>query len=567
MDRISRSVRADQVNVQDQRRRVPGLVAAGALGLMLASSAIALAQVSGNGPPQFVTLPLPVMGMVGAELQNGRIIYIPPRTAERLDSTGKPVSGGSPGGTAGKPSGGGSTGSDFGKPGASAIIAAGTCTTSTPDVDVTCAPDSYQGEPALGFDDVSPGVLIGAQNDIYPGGCSASAPNGGTGDCGLSVSISTTGVSPGAFSRVKLSRAWGGHNFVIGFDPSVAVSNGVYYVAYGVADGGVNSANAITVVHGSSSGWLKSNPVVLNLSGSVFDDKYWIAADANVAGQIYVAWDRNQSNNQILYVAASSDSGQHWSAPVKVNDGTSKFERVWYAFPAVAPTGDVFVLWHDYARRRIYIDRSTTHGKTWGTDRVVATTSMGATVDIGCNGGRGMAVAPQMAIVDHAGSVDGYDIYVTYADYVSNAMKVFVTRSSDRGVTWSTPVRVSQNVTDWQGNTVNSNPHQYNPAVTATGSTVSVTYLDRRNDAGNCSTDTYLSQFASGAALASSPSDTRVSTASSNFDGNRNGPGDYQGGTAGLGSTYAYFSDHRTDNASSGSGGGFEIYISQFGAP
>lgn len=566
MRRISSFRFLDQANFKALRSVVPIFLAATALSLLLDSRTDVSAQISSNGPPQFVTLPLPVMGMVGAELQNGRIIYTPPRTAERLDSTGKPVAGGAPGGVAGKPSGGGTTGSDFGGTGAFAVSTLGACTGSTPDVDVTCAPDSYQGEPALGFDDVAH-VLIGAQNDIYPGGCSANAASGGAGDCGLSVSMSSTGVLPGAFSRVKLSRAWGGHNFVIGFDPSVAVSNGVYYVAYGVADGGVNSANAIAVVHGSSSGWLKSNPVALNLSGSVFDDKYWIAADANVAGQIYVAWDRNQSNNQILYVAASSDSGQHWSAPVKVNDGTSKFERVWYAFPAVAPTGDVFVLWHDYARRRIYIDRSTTHGKTWGTDRVVATTSMGATVDIGCNGGRGMAVAPQMAIVDHAGSVDGYDIYVTYADYVSNAMKVFVTRSSDRGITWSTPVRVSQNVTDWQGNTVNSNPHQYNPAVTATGSTVSVSYLDRRNDAGNCSTDTYLSQFASGAALASSPSDTRVSTASSNFDGNRNGPGDYQGGTAGLGSTYAYFSDHRTDNASSGSGGGFEIYISQFGAP
>ncbi len=177
--------------------------------------------------------------------------------------------------------------------------------------DATCAPDSYQGEPMLATDSTRDN-LVGGENDIYPGNCSASASPGTFGDCGLSATLSTNGTS---WSRFKLSRTWGDHNFVIGFDPSVAVdSQGRYFVAYGVADGG-SGPNAIAVVSSADGGatWTKTNPVVLNNGGSQFEDKYWIAANANASSsfpdRLYVAWDRNKGFNQILMVSFSSDQG------------------------------------------------------------------------------------------------------------------------------------------------------------------------------------------------------------------------------------------------------------------
>src|SRR5207249_3306955 len=125
-------------------------------------------------------------------------------------------------------------------------------------------------------------------------------------------------------------------------------STGLYFIAYGVSDGSASGANGLVVVS-SANGWTKTKAVVLNSSGGNFEDKPWIAADAGATSlsgkpspykdQLYVAWDRNQGNNQILLVSHSSDHGQTWSAPQKINDGTTSFERVIYAFPAVAPDG------------------------------------------------------------------------------------------------------------------------------------------------------------------------------------------------------------------------------------
>ncbi|MBI4479361.1 MAG: exo-alpha-sialidase [Acidobacteria bacterium] len=422
---------------------------------------------------------------------------------------------------------------------------------STNNFDATCAPDSYQGEPALASD-VTGGKLIGAQNDIYPGACSASAAAGAVGDCGLSATVSTNGTT---WQRFKLSRTWGGHNFLIGFDPSATVdSQGRYFVAYGVSDS--SGPNGIVVVSSADGGltWKKTNPVVLNLSGGQFEDKYWITADTNSSSsfkdRLYIAWDRNKGNNQILMVSYSGNQGQSWSAPKKINDGTSSLERVIYAFPAVAPNGNVHVLWHDYARRQIFIDKSTDGGGTWGTDVAVASTNIGFGVDIGCNGGRSMTPAPQMAI-DASGN-----IYVVFAKDDAAAglnLDVFFTKSINGGASWSTPMPVSST----------SAGHQYNPAIAidSTGA-INVSYLDRRDDAGNCRTNTYLSRSTNGG---TSFSDSKVTDADSNFNGNPNGPGDYTG-IATLGANaYPYFPDHRdanddNDNVSGTIDGGFEVY-------
>jgi len=520
--------------------------------LLLATGALALLpaqQPEEAGPPQFTTIPIHAR-MRQVTLDNGHVIFVPPIAREHIKEAGKPGGGGNKGG-GGK--GGGTPPSDFGNPGAAKITGAVCFGDSTNNFDATCARDSYQGEPMLAADGVT--TLIGAQNDIYPGACSASAAPGAFGDCGLSATVSSNGQ---VWERFKLSRNWGGHDFVIGFDPSAAVDNhGHYFVAYGVSDS--SGPNGIVAVRSTDGGgtWTKTNPIVLNLSGGKFEDKFWIAADPD-ASKLYVAWDRNQGNNQILMVSSSSDEGENWTAPVKINDGRSKFERVIYAFPAVAPNGNVHVLWHDYAQRVIFIDKSTNGGSSWGSDVAVASTHIGFATDIGCNGGRSMSPAPQMAI-------DGSNrIFLVYADDPPgqpNNLDVFITYSTNGGASWSPPQLVS----------TTSAGHQFNPAIAIDASgEINVSYQDRRDDASNnCRTHTYLSRFTFGGSALSrvAGGDIQVTDVDSNFDGNPNGPGDYQG-IACLGSTcYPYFSDHRNANAAvdgtSGTiDGGFEVYSS-----
>jgi len=147
---------------------------------------------------------------------------------------------------------------------------------------------------------------------------------------------------------------------------------------------------------------------------------------------------------------------------------------------------------------------------------------------------------------------------VTFAKNVASSgvqLAVFITMSPDGGLHWSAPQRVST-----------TNSHQYNPAVTLDGSGhVRVSYLDRRADLSNCSTNTYLSSATlpdptygtDGVTVtaAFNFADTLVSSASSDFDGNPNGPGAYQGIATLQGPTpsvFPYFSDHRS--------GDFEIF-------
>ncbi len=521
---------------------------------LLAGSGLLLVAQQGeesdHGKPQFTTYAV-FDTFRGVTLLNGRVIYVPPVARHAIRNAGDEAPQSEerpPGGNGGGGGGGGGGGaSDFGQPGG--VAAPALCfPNSANNFDATCASDSYQGEPALAADPTR-GRLVGAHNDIYPGACSASAAPGAVGDCGLSVSTSSNGVN---WSRFKLSRTWGGHNFVIGFDPTVTVDSvGNYYVGYGVADSGVSSANGVVVVKSTDGGasWIKTKAVALNLSGGKFEDKYWIAADANAASpfkdRVYVARTRNSGNNQIMEFSSSSNGGQSWSAPLKINDGTTKFERVLFSFVAVAPNGDVYVAWHDYARNQILIDRSTNGGVSFGTDRVVANVSVDFP-DLGCNGGRTMSPAPQMAI-------DASGIYVVFGNDTAAAglnMDVFITKSTNNGVNWTAPARVSSTSTG----------HQYLPAIGIDSlGRINVSYLDRRDNAANCRTHTYLSRAASGG---SSFSDSIVTDVDTLFDGNPNGPGDYQG-IACLGqNSHPYFSDHRNANIplETGGAGAFEVY-------
>jgi len=131
---------------------------------------------------------------------------------------------------------------------------------------------------------------------------------------------------------------------------------------------------------------------------------------------------------------------------------------------------------------------------------------------------------------------------------------VYITKSTDGGTTWSAPHRVSS---------VSTTSHRYHPAIGIDSlGRVNVSYLDRRDDPNNCRTNTYLSQSTDGGATFG---DSRVTDVDSDFDGNKNGPGDYQGLACWGAVVYPFFSDHRdsntaNDNTTGFIDGGFEIY-------
>ena len=487
-----------------------------------------------QGPPQFLTRPILLhVGEVG--LDHGHFVF----AGEAAVPT--PLAGNF-GTAAFGPATGGGTSLLVGLNGAGI----------NPDVNVSNSPDSYEGE--TGATVASSGsLLVAGSNHIYPGNCSASAPTGTFGDCAPLAYASTDGAT---FTRTALTRSWNNTTFGIGFDPAVDVdTTGTFYFSYGVAPLSGSYPNAIVVVKSTDGvNWTKASPVTFNRNRA-FDDKYYLAIDRSAGAfnnRVYVSWDRNQGNNQILYIAYSSNGGATWSAPVKVNDGTTGFERVIGAYPAVDQnTGVVYDSWHDYARNVIFVDKSVNGGATWGRDVAVATTHAGFGQDIGCVGGRSQGPAHALKV----GSTG--QLYLVYADPVAGrGFDVLFTTSVDNGATWSTPVSLDDDAgaADQVHPTLSVEPNGLG------GDKVTVTFYDRRDDPANCAAHVYATQSTdNGATWAAN---VRETTAASDFDGNSNGPGDYSSSTPapGLGGVFPFFSDHRATNPQTAPGGGFDIY-------
>lgn len=499
--------------------------------------AVGVVGLRAQGPPEFLTRP--ILLHVGEDgLDHGHFVF-----AGEEAAVPAPLVRDFGAATFGAATGGGTS-----------LLIGGDGAALNPDVNVSNSPDSYEGETGATGAIAANGVLVAGSNHIYPGNCNASAPSGTFGDCAPLAYASTNGA---LFTRTSLPRSWNNTTFGIGFDPAVDVDrNGTFYYSYGVAPLSGSYPNAIVVVKSTDGvNWTKATPVTFNRNRA-FDDKYYLAIDrsgSTFANRVYVSWDRNQGNNQILYVAYSSDGGATWTSPIKVNDGTTGFERVIGAYPAVdQTTGVVYDSWHDYARNVIFVDKSVNGGATWGHDVAVATTHAGFGKDIGCVGGRSQGPAHALKVgPSHA-------LYLVYADPVAGrGFDVLLTKSTNGGATWSTAVSLNDDATA---------ADQFHPTLSVeadpvTGADkVTVTFYDRRDDTANCSAHVYATQSADGGATWSA--NVRQTTAASNFDGNSNGPGDYSSSTPAttLGGVFPFFSDHRATNPQTAPGGGFDVY-------
>jgi len=481
-----------------------------------------LAQNAPSGPPQFVSTPILVRVSEQA-LDHGHFVF---------------------GGDAGVPSplARGNGAASY----TSAQITAPALGSGT-DRDASNAPASYEGETT----GAGTTLLVGGSNLIYPGNCNAAAAPGTFGDCTVNAYSSASGAS---WTRTPLPRTWNGTTFGICFDPGLDFDkNGTVYYSYGCAPLSKSFPNAVVVAKsGDGVNWTKTTPVTFN-QGRNFDDKYYLAVDRSngpFANRVYVSWDRNAGFNQTLLISFTSDGGATWTGPIKVNDGTSPFERVIGAYPAVDQnSGVVYDSWHDYARNIIFVDKSTDGGNTWGTDVAAATTHAGFGVDLGCVGGRSQGPAHALKVGPSG------NLYLVYADAVTNrGFDVLLTRSTDGGATWSAPVTLNDD---------SGSADQFHPTISVVAGNggkdaVTVSFYDRRDDANNCFAHVYATKSTNSGMTWSA--NARQTSAASDFDGNPNGPGDYSSSTPFTGQVWPFFCDHRSTNPETARAGAFEIY-------
>ena len=182
-------------------------------------------------------------------------------------------------------------------------------------------------------------------------------------------------------------------------------------------------------------------------------DKEWMAVDPR-NNRLYVSWtqfdayeSRDPDDESNILVSTARKKGRKWTAPIQINDIAGDCldddATTEGAVPAVGPNGEVYVAWA--LNEKIYFDKSTDRGKTWGEDVVVSNQPGGWTLDIPgimrCNG-------MPVTLCDLSGGPHRGTIYVNWADQRNgeNDTDIFVAKSTDGGDSWSDPIRVNDDI-------------------------------------------------------------------------------------------------------------------------
>ncbi|KAB2808083.1 sialidase family protein [Phaeocystidibacter luteus] len=227
-------------------------------------------------------------------------------------------------------------------------------------------------------------------------------------------------------------------------------------------------------------------------------DKEWAAVDLR-NNNVYCTWtqfddygseeDEDQSN--ILF-SMSSDGGENWSKAVQINEKSGGCldddNTTEGAVPSVGPDGEVYVAWA--LSEEIWFDKSLDGGQTWlEKDIKVADQPGGWDVDIpGIQRSNGMPVTG----CDVSEGPNRGTVYVVWSDQrvEDDPMDIWIAKSTDKGETWSEPIKVNQDET---------NHVQFLPwlAVDPVTGDLHVVFYDRRaHDDDN--TDVYVASSSDG---------------------------------------------------------------------
>ena len=249
-----------------------------------------------------------------------------------------------------------------------------------------------------------------------------------------------------------------------------------------------------------------------SLFRSSLQDKEWLVADMSTSpfrGTIYASWSdftkygsAHPEDSSVIVFARSTDRGDSFEPFVRVSDvagdAIDSDNTMEGAVPAVGPDGEVYLGWSGPAG--LYFDRSFDGGVTWGKDKILTATPGGWDFDIrGISRSNGLPVT----VCDISSASTRGTVYINWIDQRNGDPDVFVIASTDKGTTWSTPIRVNDDA-------VRNGKEQFFTWATVDPVTgeLSVVYYDRRRFNSD-STDVYLARSTDGGATFTN---TRIST-------------------------------------------------------
>ncbi len=328
-------------------------------------------------------------------------------------------------------------------------------------------------------------------------------------------------------------------------------------------------------------------------TGKVFSDKPWIGVDQTngpTRGNIYVVWSYDYESrppgavgacdfiagppcSQELGFARSTDGGKTFSpatqiegsAPFCTNPwggrppGSHRCDAVLGATPVIGPDGTIAVAFayvdlnqadpesgagstdqHDGAAvpTKLLVVTSHDGGLTWSTPTLIATVH-----DIPFQFSQERyrnATLPAFVSDPRTGQ-----LYIAWNDERNGDADIYLSTSTDRGQTWSAPVRVNDDP-------VGDHANQFQPQLAvAPDGVVSVSFFDTRNDPAHKLIDVYLAQSVDHGK--SFLPNVRVTTQNWNpavnapvVSGNVTFIGDYQGVSADDHFVHPFWNDTRT---------------------
>jgi hypothetical protein len=259
-----------------------------------------------------------------------------------------------------------------------------------------------------------------------------------------------------------------------------------------------SAAEPVMVSYSTDAGLTWSRPNQLSVAQNyAFGGRQGSTVRTGPDGTVYVIWEDSDLHGARQVLQASSDGGRTWSRTITIARTTdiaaaipgSNFRTDSFASAGVDQiNGAVYVAWSDAASGsgRIVVARGTDHGRAWSAPVTVSTATEGYAFF------QGLDVAPN-------GRIDvGYQALVTAhpATYgTGNAMiDSYYTSSSNGGLTWSTPVKVSSASSDPAASAQNNLALQfwgdYN-TLSSTNTTALFIYTDSRNGVGCPAVDAY----------------------------------------------------------------------------
>lgn len=300
----------------------------------------------------------------------------------------------------------------------------------------------------------------------------------------VGYSYSTDGGASWAPSALLDSTSLGG-NLLRNSDASVTVDTAGNFYITTIALNNSNNNTTLAIYKSTDGGVTFPMSAVLYQGSS--EDKEMITTDLTPGSpfynRMYISWSRLSLSADIK-VIRSTDMGGTWSSPVNVSsNGTGQGSD-----PAVGANGEVYVVWvNANTWGTQYFSKSTDGGVTFSPQTVFASGNAG-TIPWSQSG---PTTFPAVACDISGGPRNGY-IYVVWGDGRNGDEDVFLERSTDRGSTWSSPVRINNDgigngkVQAWPWIAVNQN------------GLISVVYYDTRNTPNNNTIECWVARSSDG---------------------------------------------------------------------